>query len=450
MPRRPSLAQPPAPAPRPPHHPPPHPTRGAGIVRVVSPAKISPRRQPIAPLSAEELGQAVRLAERLRAELGAVVRALPEQAQGASGMARYLGVVRPTCQRIVQTLAEPDASPGTLAALPGVQGLEQFLEAARSRGGEPGPLDIAGAAVRQFAAFLVQCGGSQSKLAARLGAVRASPGADELGNEQRRAALYEAAADLMGRRIETALSLYIFQISPQDPSLLERMLAHGQIGSRIRPGGMPMVASSGNTLTLEQPEGPARLLDDAPAAGKTQSAILAPFTTEPLPTVTSRGSKGKLVQVIDPEALDREIELDIVLAERSAHPLYDDTGAPTLDEVWTLVNAPTRQLLLDVYLEQGLERRCRPSVDAQMWYPSLTSPGDDRWITRFPGQPRLQLLGRGTSGAESGAYHRHAELTRFFFERVGLDPGRFVGFRCEVAYPIWRAGYRMTFEYGSP
>jgi hypothetical protein len=200
-------------------------------------------------------------------------------------------------------------------------------------------------------------------------------------------------------------------------------------------------------MTFEGPDGPARLLDDGPAAGLTQSALLAPFTTHPLPTVTSRGSKGKLVQVIDPSSLDHEIEIEVMLGERSMHPMFDESGRPTLDEVWTLVNAPTRQLLLDVYIDERLERRFRPSVDAQMWYPNLSSPGDDRWITRFPSQPGLQLLGRGAARAASPAYHRQEELTQFFFGRLGLDPERFVGFRCEVAYPIWRAGYRMAFEH---
>ena len=418
----------------------------SGIVRVMPAARISPRRQPVVPLSADERSQATRIAERLRADLGGLVKALPEQARGASGMSRHLDLVRPTCQRIVQTLGVAEASPETLTGLPGVQGLEQFLAALRARGGDERAIDIAAAAVGQFSAFLERVGGSQAKLAARLEAGRSRPEAGSLEAETERAALFDAAARVMGRRIETAVSLYVFQPAADDESMLERMLAHGQIGSRVRPGGMPMVLCSGNTMTFEQPEGPARLLDDAPAAGRTQSAILAPFTTHPLPTVTSRGSKGKLVQVIDPESLDHEIEVEIVLGERSRHPMYDESGAPTLDEVWVLVNAPTRQLLFDVYVEERLERRYRPSVDAQMWYPNLSSPGDDRWITRFPSQPRLQLLGRGLSQAASRAYTRQAELTRFFFQRLGLDPDRFVGFRCEVAYPIWRAGYRMAFE----
>lgn len=421
----------------------------SGIVRVMPTARLNPRRQAATPLTAEEREQAARIAVRLQADLGALVRALPEPARGASGMARHLELVRPTCQRIVQSLAETEPSPEMLTSLPGVRGLEQFIEAVAAHGGDPRSIDIASTAVRQFGAFLDRIGGSQSKLAAKLKQDRSVVGSDDLRAETERAAVFDAVARMMGRQIETAFSVYAFRPSGEDDSMLERMLAHGQIGSRVRPGGMPMVLTSGNTMSFEEPGGPARLLDNAPATGKTQSAILAPFTTHPLPTVTSRGSKGKLVQVIDPETLDSEIEIDIALGERSRHPMVDEHGKPTLNEVWTLVNAPTRQLLFDVYLEERLERQYRPSVDAQMWYPNLSSPGDDRWITRFPSQPRLQLLGRGLSQAASPANARHAELTAFFFDRLGLDPDRFVGFRCEVAYPIWRAGYRMAFEHVS-
>jgi hypothetical protein len=34
------------------------------------------------------------------------------------------------------------------------------------------------------------------------------------------------------------------------------------------------------------------------------------------------------------------------------------------------------------------------------------------------------------------------------FERVGWDPEQFVGYRCEVAYPVWQAAYCMLFDFG--
>ena len=52
-----------------------------------------------------------------------------------------------------------------------------------------------------------------------------------------------------------------------------------------------------------------------------------------------------------------------------------------------------------------------------------------RWLTRFPAQPKLQLLGVGIGAAASPFYPRHAELTAHLFERMGWEPGEMVGFR---------------------
>src|SRR5690606_1853906 len=98
------------------------------------------------------------------------------------------------------------------------------------------------------------------------------------------------------------------------------------------------------------------------------------------------------------------------------------------------------------YVHVDLERRFRPAVDALLWYPNLTIPGGDRWISRFPGRTKLQLLGRGLDGASTPYWERHAELTRYLFERLRWNTNEFVGFRCELAYPGWRAGYCMSFE----
>ena len=41
------------------------------------------------------------------------------------------------------------------------------------------------------------------------------------------------------------------------------------------------------------------------------------------------------------------------------------------------------------------------------------------------------------------------ELTRQLFDRSGIDPASYVGFRCDVAYPLWRMGYCITFDFRS-
>ena len=429
------------------------PPRSRGTAKVVvMPGLASSRTESTSPLTPDEQRRAERVAARLHSDLGRIVALFPAHAAGGSAMARYLDIVRNTCQRVITALADSDPSVQTLAKLPGVKGLEQFLEAARARGIDGATIDVAESAVREFEAFIEESGRSHSGLIARIEAPMTAGAAAPEDSEQARAELVAAAARVTGRFVNATVSTYIFAPDRDDPSRLHRVLATALIGNTVTPSAMPVVLTSGQTREwVDQRDASTTFLDESPVRGSTPQAILEPFTTRPLPTVTTRGEPGNLVHVIDPRGLDDHTMFDVVTALRSVHPIRDpESGAPTLNEVWTLVNAPTRRLVQDVFLHADLERDYRPSVDALMWYPNLSVPGGDKWVARFPSQPRLEMLGPGLERIGTPAYPRRAELARYLFDRVGWDAEAFVGYRCEVAYPIWRAGYCMTFRHIGP
>lgn len=423
--------------------------QGAGKVHVMPgvTATISGAR----PLTGEEEARAKRTAQRLHADLARLIDALPERARaGASAMARHLGIVRNTCQRTLSALQDERPSLDTLAKLPGVKGLEQLLGAIEERGGEREALDLARAAVRAFDDLIRAYAGSHTKLIARLSAAPERAHDDALAHERARARLVEAASAVTGRGVALSINVSIFWTSPaqgEHDQTLHRLSIVGLIGNTITPGGMPVVLTAGDTLDWCRPEDRSEsFLEDAPLRGATPQALLAPFTSEPLPAVTTRGEANNLTQVIDPAQLDAPETFDIVTARRSGHPVMDDSGGHTLSEVWVLNNAPAQHLLFDVYLHREMERTYRPAIDALLWNPNLSIPGGDRWIARFPSQPRLELLGPGLDRADTACYPRQRELLDFTLRRAGLDPSQFVGFRCELTYPIWRAGYLMSFE----
>lgn len=399
-------------------------------------------------LSAEEAETAARVAARLHADLGRLVAQLPPAAQGGSAMSRHLGIVRNTCQRVVHALQDPEPSLETLVRLPGVKGLEQMLEAMLQKGMPERDVGLAATGVAQFDRFITDHAGSHSKLIARIEAPRIDESETGLGSEQTRQVLFEAASGVSGRSAEATVSLYAFRPSAENPEVLHRATVTGIYRSLIIPGGMPTVIAAGDTLHWADPEQRAmRLQDEQVAAGATPTALLPEFTTQPLPTVSSRGESGNLIQVIDPSDLDGPQSIDVFTLARANHPMHNpETGAMTLDEVWSLANCPSQNLVFDVFLHRDLERLVRPSIDAQLWYPNLSSPGGDRWVTRYPKQPRLELLGEGIGRAACNAWPRQAQLCGVMFERIGWDPSEFVGFRCEVRYPIWRAGYCMGFH----
>lgn len=419
-----------------------------GTVRVmpgVSLANLAPITQP---LTADEVAMSERVAARLHADLSKLVAQLPIPAQTGSGMSKHLDVVRNTTQRVVHALRDDAPGLQTLVKLPGTKGLDQLLEAMQDAGLDAGDIELAQVAVRQFERLIDQLAGSHAKLISRIttrtGAAPTSP----LASVEARKLLFEAAAGVTGRSAHVSVSLYAFRRSASNPDVFQRAIASGLLQTTVMPGGMPVVIRVGDTLEWDDPsKRTMKLLDDSMPRGRTPEALLRDFTTHPLPTVSSQGTADNMVQVIDPAQLEGPQTLNVITAARSEHPFLDPrTGRVTLDEVWSLVNCPCRRLLFDVYLHREIERMVRPRIEAQLWYPNLSSPGGQRWITRFPSQPRLELLGEGIGNARAGSFDRHAELTRTLFERVGWDPGEFIGFRCEVEFPIWRAGYCMVFD----
>lgn len=399
----------------------------------------------VARLTEAERRRAVRIADRIHADLVQVVNQLPEAVRGGSGLSRHLSMPRNTCQRISHALQD-GPSLITLARLPGVKGLQQFTERALGKGVTPESADLLTASISEFSRLINDIAGSHTKLMDRIDASREGrEGGGFATDHDTRASLYAAAAQLTGGGCRTAVSLNIIDL--HDEHTLSRTYIHGYIGAVMTRSGMPLVVTSGDNLRWAKEGWDHRLLDDRALKGRTPSALVEEFTSSPLPEITGRGKDGQLLQVIDPRDLDEERAFDVVTATRTRWPLMNpETKECAFERVWYLVNWPVQNLVFDVYLHERLERMFRPSVDALMWYPGLSIPGGDKWATRFPTQTKLELLGRGTEAAHSGIWPKHAELTKHAFQRVGVDAEQYVGFRCEVRYPIWRAGYCMSFE----
>ncbi len=417
----------------------------APTVPTMSTAVINNRKPHARPLSDQETLRGLRVAGRIHADLIQVIEQLPAHARGGSGMSRHLEIVRNTCQRICYAIQdEPNLQ--TLGRLPGVKGLHQFVEAARRVGVNAETADLLVASINEFSRLIDDIAGSHSKLNDRLDANIGNPvGIGGSSDINTRANLYAVSSQLTGGGCQTAVSINIIDL--HDEKTLSRTYIHGFIGASIAPSGMPLVVCSGDNLRWAKKDWDHRLLDDTGLKGRTPTALIEPFTSSPKPEITGRGKEGQLLQVIDPSSLEAGEQLDVVTATRTTWPLVNpETNECAFERVWYLVNWPVQNLVFDVYLHEKLERMFRPSIDALLWYPGLSIPGGDKWATRFPSQTKLELLGRGISASHSALWHRHGELTQHTFDRIQEEPGDYVGFRCEVQYPIWRAGYCMSFE----
>ena len=406
------------------------------------------------PLAAGERGMADEVARRLRLELRGLLELLPESERGASAMARALEIDRNTCQRIVAATARGEADAQLLVQLPGVMGLRQFLDALAKRfpGMEPEQAIAGGrAAVDRFEQLIDTLAGSQRKLRERLELDREIDGAmapatpDDVAA---RRALFRAAVDVVGRWSETRLTMRIIRPVPGDPLHTENIRMTGHIGHVSRPVAVPLEVYSGTPENLVEQAGPAfQTLDASQKVGNTPGFLMTKFCSEPLPRVTSRATESRVIHAID-EAAARGEPSDIFVADRRAgvdkHPASQH---PPIGEVCTIMNFPARRFIMDVYLHKDIARRCIPLMEVHLASPWAGSALLARWSTRLPGGPRLELLGTGLSNAGSDVYARHGEVAREMFASVGWDADEFVGYRVDVAYPVWRGAYCMLFDF---
>lgn len=408
-------------------------------------------------LTRTELAEAEQVARRLHGELKACVALLPEGERGGSAMSRSLNLDRATCQRLVATTSKPDAGAGTLVQLPGVQGLRQFLGAMRLRThDEDGQeqLTAAEAAVDRLETLIGELGGSQRRLRARLAGGGTEPEARSgAANDdvRLRETLFRAGAAVTGRWSETSVSLSIIQPTP-GPSgaagepgptaTTQTVRLRAVLGHNARVDAVPLEVGSANPLDASA--------GGTPAAHRAPATLLEGFCSRPMPRLVSHTAGYRVVHVIDSAEPGPIENADVVLADRE--PVVDRHPAlmtPPMGEVWSLINFPSRRLLMDVFLHRELAERCQASLEVHMWTPNVVQHAATRWSTRFPGGPRLLNLGSGLEGAASPSYARHAELVAHMFARMGLDAGSFVGYRCEVEFPIWRAGYCLAFDFGA-
>lgn len=410
------------------------------------------------PLSSEEVQLADRATRRLHEHIRGFLSSLPGEARNASGLARFLSVDRTTCQRLVFTASRPYPGLSLVDRLPGVRGLRQLVEATQHAKVEidQNVIESLEAAIDRFDSAIRQIGPSQASLVRRIAATPLTAnGPAKLEADEPHAArqrLFEAAAEISGRYSEAWVAVYVY--SPgKDENKVDVARAHGLAGHLARPDAVPLtfhnfISKSSNDSAERSGQAFRDLKDASSTIGRSPDSILREFSSDPLPVVNSRQPGEYLVQAIDTDPASANQPVDLMLATRNAMP-HPATSPPGIEEVWAMINFPVRQMVFDVYLHRDLARECIPSLDAHLWRPDFAAHIGDRWQTRFADGPRLELLGQGIDNAASPVYDRHAALTKFLFDGLAFDAGRFIGYRCTLTYPTWRTGYCMSFDFNA-
>lgn len=397
--------------------------------------------------------RAAAVGQLLRTSFAALIDAFPSHAKTVSEMSRWLEVMRPNCQRIVLGLRAGADPMELLQRFPGTRALNQFVSAAAARGIDAGIVRHAEQAVAEYASLIGEFGGTQRRLTARLG--RAAPSSsnepvDPSSAEALRQQGYAFASRTAGYRCAARTEISIVRVMPSDPTRLEIVVASGLIGAVRRAEGMPicrMHRTVGRTPDISATS----TLEGTRSTGIAPRSLIPGFSTSDVPSVGRALTDGWTLEVFNEDGNDQPIDLVVGNhhAPATEHPA---TTAAHIYNCGVLVAVPAERLVIDVYLERALAQSS--IVSAAVFFTGMIgglgpNRPETRWYDRVPGEPPIQHLGVGLRKPNCLAYPRQGELTSHLFEASGWNPDRFVGFRCECAYPIWGTEYVMTFDFDS-
>lgn len=413
-----------------------------------------------------------RVGERLQSEFRTLVREFPLDARTIGGMSRWLGVTKPICQRLLRSIRHRADPLAALSFFPGVRGLRQFVQAAQERGCNAGCVAGATAAIDRYEVLIHEHGGSQTRLREALegsadGQVEMPADAGDPDPALRaRMQAFEGLRQVTGRDFDAHVATFIYRPCDNDPDRLDCITAMGMIGVRRRAGSLPICPMNRFAFAArDDAGGPVdfhlqRLGGELVAAGAPVS-VLSEFCSKPLPAVVARESEGQLTVLVDPDSATRD-PFDVVLGTCFPGVRHPALGEIKRQDCSLVSEGPSRHLMMSVYLHRALAQRSIPSLasfalgnrgpvsapDVGEHGPSPVNLASQRWFDRMPERPTLEHLGVGLDHAGSTAYPRITRLLAHLCDAQGWDPEEFVGYRCQVDYPVWGVQYLMTFDFG--
>lgn len=352
--------------------------------------------------------------------------------------------------RLFQALRE-DEPLLVLRKIPAPPSLRTVLAAADRAGLAPNLVEPARTAVDELDALIHELGGNKSNLDTL--AARGTDHAREKVEHAAKQQIYRGMSSLRGIQAEVSLvSTFVFPSddpSDADGQWCDELAVYGfHRLLRLRPE-LPLVLGLREVMD-DNRDGPSALLESLwgeTIAPRGHATALAPFCSDPMPTIEVRQERDKLLYVLaeDPDDLPRELDLFFASLHRRAEPRTGTDEHPTARYA-CIPHTPTRNLVYDLYIHRDLWVGIEPELilarTGDPSSPDLLAHSLDRvdyieTITRHEGTPAAAAIER---------YARSGHLLSWIHDQMGWTIGDFRLYRCSVRYPVSSLWYTMQFN----
>ena len=379
----------------------------------------------------EALGGALR--QPLLAVLEGVAGSPPRPAR----IVRAIGLDKSLASRFVRAVTA-DTDLELMYVVPSPEGLRILAERAADLAG-PERIQQFLAVTERFEQMLNRVPGGRASIDAQIS--EESADVREKSEHAARQAAFKSMSFLLGHYCET-LSTTLFIVPSPNGRMVDAIEVQRRIGlRRLRPATplpllsfyyLPEDVTPGETISFESIDGPKR--SDSP-----DDYLLREFSTNPLPelAVMRDGPVSTLVLPGDPSVI-APTQISSACRIRNAWP-----GRPeerVQDVRGYVLHMPTRRLVRDVYVADGLWPSAAPRITYLLPGPRGETPRpDDDGLRHYANVNLSAPIEALPSGAKPYALPgstNHDAAIRHVLERAGLAKTAFHGWRSAITYPV--------------
>ena len=404
-------------------------------------------------LTDTELAQIRRSGEHFKLVLRDVLEFFPRSARSIAGLARWSGVNKSTCQRLVQAITKTSNGIDVIMILPGISGLKQFEQAVRKLSVNDECLQKLNELVEQYQDLILEFASSQSELKRLLVKFQAK-GSASLDSYQKKLkkTAFETNRELSGESVDLYLGIHFFRFNPEDDSFLDEFILANRLGVELAKSARPFVQAFGanfNKVHINHPKNLSSKDLDQSVSNQSGEFLLTDFSTQGIEkSYAGFGSfDNSLVYNPSREPINNR-PFDITLA----HLDVKTQPNPLTHEHKTIVQglmdrSPAKRLILMTFIHKKLDRASNIQAGC---YPSSVKAHEqdhlqeDFWSERFSDAPEIKLIKPQDGNLNTKLQLDHVDqLVEQSFSFLKEDSSNYVGYFIDVEYPLWLTSHRF-------
>ena len=391
--------------------------------------------------------ETVRVLQRLRTTLAAVVAGIPSSVSKPAELQRALKIDMKLSCKIFKVIA----ASGSMAAgphVPGGSALRTFLTAAGKAGVREPLLAAAAQAAGDFERLVTSHAGDRDAFDSMICGLATEDDAVQITLQNRRAA-FRAQRHIFGLQARVQVKCMIVQPA-NDPRMLDLVQISGYLSLRQLRTDTPLMISRAR---LTNDDGTVRQVRREPldpvSDQEAGNALLREFCSQPLPEYrTVQSVPGTVCGELVSKGVGKQAAITCLEGHliRGAVPRYrDETNHVGANNA--KIRIPCEALILDLLVHEDAFGTIQPiGFSCAEHLGEVTNPGAcEEWLRLEP-RESVAYLGKGPSVLYSAGFPRHAELGQYVFDRLGWDAERFDVYRCRVEYPVLPSTVVMAFE----